>query len=156
LGMLTLGLALRGVVQDPAGPRWSAVMVLAVSLQAAGLAGWQRREGWAFCAGLGVNLAASFLAWDTFAGVEFDDWWPRLFQINLACAGMVGLVWLMLARSGSRGTLDSTRTPLLNVQILLALSGNAALLIGAGGLLVSSPAALDPLVGQAGHLWGWI
>src|SRR5262249_24167878 len=116
----------------------------------------QRREGWAFVAGLGANLAVSFLAWDAFSSVPLEDWWPRLLQINLACTGLVGLVWLSLARSGFTDKLDPTRTPLLNVQIVLALTGNAALLLTGGILIVSLPDALDPLVGQAGHLWGWV
>src|SRR5262249_55133187 len=73
-GTLALGLTLRGVVEDPAGTRWSALMMLAITLQAAGLASWQRREGWAFLAGLGANLAATFLAWDAFAGVALEQW----------------------------------------------------------------------------------
>src|SRR5262249_41764977 len=62
-GLLTLGLAIRGAPFDPDGVVWSAAPVAAVALLFASLAVWRRVEGWAFAAGLCVNLAVSLVVW---------------------------------------------------------------------------------------------
>ena len=46
-----VNIALRGIMDDPAAPWWPAGMAVAVGVVWAGLAVWQRSEGWALAAG---------------------------------------------------------------------------------------------------------
>jgi hypothetical protein len=157
LGVLVLGLALRGVAVDPAGAGWSAGGVLAASALAAGLALWQRREGWALAACAGANLAASFLVSDWHRHEPLDAWWPRLLQVNVAVAGAAALAWLGLTcRPAYPASSEDAPAPLRGLQVSLALAGNAVLLALAALLIVWHPERLDPLAGQVGQLGGWL
>ena len=42
----------------------------------------QRREGWAFAAGLGINLAVSLLFWNLAPDIFSIPWFIRLVQVN--------------------------------------------------------------------------
>src|SRR5207249_2670643 len=75
LAALGLGLALRGVVDDPLKPWWPAGAVLCVGVLLAGLAVLQRREGWAFLAALCVNVAASLVIAHDHRDQPFAEWW---------------------------------------------------------------------------------
>ncbi|MCI0461466.1 MAG: hypothetical protein L0Z62_31330 [Gemmataceae bacterium] len=151
--VLVLALALRGAVDDPARPWWPAGMVLALGALTAGRAVWQRHEGWAFAAGLSLNLAVSLVLWKTdFLGLH--DVWPlRFAQANVAAAALAGLLWLA-ARRRIYGARESG--PLLTLQVMAALAGNALLLGGAAALLVIQPEPVHPVVALAGDGWGWL
>src|SRR5262249_31009771 len=110
LGVLVLGLALRGFVDDVTGPWWPAGAVLSVSAMAAGLAAWRRQEAWAFIAGLGVHLAASLVFVHAYRPEPLAAWWPWLVQLNGAVTAAVALVWLFLARRTPEGAFTPTPT----------------------------------------------
>src|SRR5262249_26066633 len=80
VALLVLGLALRGVGQDPASPWWPAGLILALAVLAAARAAWQRSEAWAFAAGLMLNLAASLVLWESPHAGTLESWWLRLIQ----------------------------------------------------------------------------
>jgi hypothetical protein len=150
IGALVLGLALRGVSEDPARPWWPAGAVLAVSGFAAGLAVWLRREHWAFVAGLLINLAVSLVLWEQHRGADLADWWVLLVQANVVAAGLVALAWLAWVRRDA-----FTTSPLLSVQILLGLAGDLLLLGSPAFWLVWRPGDLPDSVGHAGTVAGW-
>ena len=41
-----------------------------------------RQEGWAFVAGLAINLTASLILWHHHRDVLLDQWWPSLLELN--------------------------------------------------------------------------
>jgi hypothetical protein len=155
LGLLAVGLALRGFGADPAGAVWSVGAVAAVGVTVGLTALWARREDWAFAAGLLFNLAVSLAVWEAHRGEHLVDWWVSLVRANVLTWAAVALGWLALARQlyGRRG-LGSA--PLLSVQVVLGLAGNVALLVGPLAWLVIDPG--DPVrsVQQAGELPGWL
>src|SRR5262249_10518548 len=73
VGVLLVGLALRGVAEDVGRPYWPAGTVVFVSLLAAGLALWQCGEGWAFLAAAGVEVAAGVVTAFVYEGKPLAD-----------------------------------------------------------------------------------
>src|SRR5205085_4041226 len=140
IGGLVVLLALRGVGADPAAPWWSAGTVLASAGLAAALAVRERREAWAFVAGLGVNLAASLVVWHANQGAPLSDWWTALAQANVVATALTTFAWVAASR-----LIDGVRrpavgaAPLLNLQVVLLLLGNVLLLAVSGFLLVLRP-----------------
>jgi len=153
ISVVVLSLALHGPGEDPTGHTWSAGAVLAVSVTAALLALWHRREWWAFGAGLALNLAVSLLLWDYHRGDSFSEWWVPLVQANVLAASAVALLWLAVRR---RLVGSEQSAPLLTVQVALGLLGNAVLLIGPMSELLIHPGTIGGDVAQAGTVWGWL
>ncbi len=153
ISLLVVGLSLRGVGMDPGRPWWSAGAILAVSVLAGIRALWQRQEGWALTAGLGVNLAVSLVFWELHHTAPLELWLPRLIQANVIVCSGVALMWVAL-----RPRLDPEQRsgPLLGLQLLLAVGGNIVLLAVPLALLVARPWTVNPLVREAGEIWGWL
>src|SRR5262249_9900389 len=130
LGALVIGLALRGVGTDPAGPWWSAGAVLAASATVGAVGVWLRREGWGLGACLGVNLALSLVVWHLHRDEPLADWWVELAQANVLASAAAALFWLAGRRVHGAGRGPLRSTPLLNVQVAAGLLGSLALLVG--------------------------
>src|SRR5262249_25290094 len=128
---------------------WAASTVAVASLAAAVTALWQRREIWAFTAALGVNLTVSLLVWSGFHEVPPERWWVSLLQANTIATASVALASLAVRRWLSTNLL-------LSLQVILAVVGNAVLLLGPAGLLVAQPVPVHQHVIDAGQLWGWL
>jgi hypothetical protein len=75
---------------------WAAAAIAIASTAGATMAVWRRREGWAFTAALGVNLAASIAVWhfEQALNLSFDQWWVRLVQANVIASSLAALFWL--------------------------------------------------------------
>jgi hypothetical protein len=114
---------------------------------------WQRRENWAFGAGLALNLAVSLWLWDAHRGEALAHWWVPLVQANVLAGSATALLWLTVRRR-----LEGEGTParLLTLQLALVVLGNAALLVGPAARLVLDPEASALRIAQAGTLWGWL
>lgn len=157
LGGLLVALALREAAYNPARPAWPVGMVLAASALLAGMALWQRREGWALAAALGLNVAVSLIVWRGYAADEPGHWWVRLAQANVFASAAGAMLWLTAARRlhGERRA-DPRTAPLLTVQVALALLGSVLLLAGPALQLIVQPAVAHPSVLQAGEAWNWL
>ena len=74
---------------------WAAAAIAIASGAGATMAVWCRREGWAFSAALGVNLAASLVVWYFHRDVgSFGQWWLHLVEANVIASATVALAWL--------------------------------------------------------------
>jgi hypothetical protein len=137
---------------------WAAATIAVASTAGAAMAVWQRREGWAFAAALGVNLAASLVAWhfDQTRHLTFDQCWLKLLQANVIASSAVALVWLAgrrwlyEVREWTLGT-----SPLLALQITLPVAANSILLLAPVLWLLQSPAWLPPWMGELADASGW-
>src|SRR5262249_28406627 len=171
VGGLVVALALRGIGDDPAAPWWPAGMTIAVGALWAGLAVWQRSEGWALAAGLCVNLAVTLILGHGRSLDELLVGWVPLVQANVITSAAVALMWLTAARrlpegeipaepgaEGSAGASPSrlARTPGLSGQVTLGLVGNLLLLVHPTVLLILQPGELPDSVRQAGSVAGWV
>jgi hypothetical protein len=136
---------------------WAAGAIAMVSPALATVALWRRREGEAFLAGLGVNLAASWIVWHYHAGRQID-WWVYLLQANVIAAALVSLLWMSLGtRLYSTERLRIRFAPLLTLQVAGTFVGNIVLLSAPLFLLVVDPARPFPAdVVPVGHVWGWL
>jgi len=136
---------------------WAALSIALASGAGAAMSVWRRREGWAFAAAPGVNLAASLVVWYWRYEYAFDDWWVLLLQANVIATSAIALVWL-----GARRRLYALRElsirdcPLLGVQTALGALGSALLLIPPVVRLVHVPAMLPDWAVQVGQAQGWI
>jgi hypothetical protein len=119
---------------------WAAGALALVSPAAATIAIWLHREGWAFVAGLGVNLAVSLVVWHihAFQAVAGDAWWLPLVQANLIAGAGVACLWLGLRKRLYAGRLLGIHSaPWLVFQIAALLVSNGCLLaVAAGGILL--------------------
>jgi len=155
-GLLVVGLGLKAAIWHN-DQVWGAAAITLAGVAGAVVAVARRRDGWAFTAGLGLDLAAALLVWHYNRGVSLDSWWFYLVQGVSTAGGAGALLWLA-ARKRFYGTLELrlSASYLLAVQILLALLGNVLLLGLAGVYLVAmpgwAPRALVPL-GEGG---GWL
>jgi hypothetical protein len=124
---------------------------LAVVAGAAAVTGVRRRRPeWVFAAGLGFNLAASFLVWYARTPEAVAGWWVFLVQVNVLVSAAVALGWLALQRR-------LPAVPLLAVQVALGLAANAVLLAVPLLSLVAAPAVpLPPGLLPVGAVWGWL
>jgi len=107
---------------------WAAGAISVASLAGATMAVWRRREGWAFSAALGVNLAASLVISYFQRGI-FNDWWWLLVQANVIASAAVALAWLAARkRLYELRELTLGESPLLATQVLLPVVGNVVVL----------------------------
>ena len=96
---------------------WAAAAIAIASGAGATMAVWRRREGWAFSAALGTNLAASLVVWYFHRNsVNFGDWWLQLVEANVVASSAVALAWLAARRRlyqlrGLTGKGDSPHLP---------------------------------------------
>lgn len=107
---------------------WGATAIGLASVAGATMAVWRRREGWAFCAALGVNLAASLAVWHYRYDSPFVEWWLALVQANVIASASVAILWLLaLRRLYELRTISIGASPLLALQTALPVAGMAVL-----------------------------
>ncbi len=164
-GILAVLLGLKAAVFHDGELLWSASAIALASAAGAAMAVWHRREGWAFTAGLGGNLAASLVVWHgEFHSRPFlDESWILLGQANLIASATVAVLWLAARRRlYAERRLNLGAGPLLALQMVVVVIGNVGLLAGAVPALIdlietSVPfAKLPPLVSHTGQAPGWI
>ena len=108
---------------------WSAAAVMFVALAATAAALLQRGEKWMFVATLLAMLAASLVVCRHYPGEPSIAWVILFFQVNLAMAGLVGLLWLYFVRRISPDAQVVGPAPFwLSLQHYLTFFGNAGLL----------------------------
>ena len=95
-GILAVMLGLKAAFWHDGEQLWAAAAIAIASGAGATMAVWRRREGWAFAAALGVNVAASLVVWhfELLRQLSFDDYWLRLVQANVIASAAVAVVWL--------------------------------------------------------------
>jgi hypothetical protein len=137
---------------------WAAAAIAVASMAGAAMAIWQRREGWAFAAALGVNVAASLVVcyFDETRHLTFSQCWLELVQANVITSSAVALAWL----TGRKWLYEPReRTlgagPLLALQITLPAAANAVLLLTPVVRLLQAPAYLPPWMGELADAAGW-
>lgn len=139
-GLPVLALALRGVLDDPAGAWWSSGVIAALSVLAAMLGIWRQRVLWTSLASLGVNLSLSLAVWRAHQGVPFADWSLLLVQVNVLAFSGMGLLWLLLIIRLDRESLYARRSLLcVDALLMLATLGLAVVLVQAGTWLILRP-----------------
>jgi hypothetical protein len=138
---------------------WAAAGIAIAAMAGASMAVWRRREGWAFCAATGVNLAASLAVWhfEGLALFSFDQWWVRLVQANLIASSSVALVWMAAHRKlyelrdwGVR------QSPLLALQLALPVVVQAAMLFAPLVALLVDPRGLPKEMTGFADAPGWV
>jgi len=135
---------------------WAAASISVASIAGATMAVWRRREGWAFSAAMGVNLAASLVVW-YFHRNDFGDWWLRLVQANVIASSAVALVWLAVRkRLYQLRELSLGSSPLLAAQVALPVIGNLLTLIVPVIWLMHTPVGLPPRLVQLAETPGWL
>ena len=136
---------------------WAAAAIAIAGAAGAAMAVWQRREHWAFAAGLCVNLAASLVVWHFHLDQQFESWALFLIQANILSAALVGLLWLSASRLLYVGIEPKPQSvPLLTIQIALASGSNALLLIWPCIRIIIEPwNALPADLAPIGSLLGW-
>jgi hypothetical protein len=161
IAAVLLGLKAGFLHADIDGERlWAAAGIAIAAMAGATMGVWRRREGWAFCAGLGANLAASLVVWhfEEAANLSFEKWWLMLVQANAIASSVVALVWLAAHRRLYQLRDVSVRqSPLLAVQIAMPIVANAAILLVAFFALLSEPQRiLDPWMHEIAQPAGWL
>jgi len=138
---------------------WAAAAIAIASTAGATMAVWRRREGWAFAAALGVNLAASLVVWHFEEAwlLSFDQWWVRLVQANVIASSLVALVWLAAhKRLYALREWNLGDSPLLGVQTVLPVLGNAAILVLPIYSLIVNPQELPLWMRDLSDPPGWL
>jgi len=139
-GILAVLLGLKAAFWHEEDRLWAAAAIAVASAAGATMAVWRRREGWAFSAAWGVNLAASLVVWHFQRTLDFQQWWLRLAEANVIASAAVALVWLAARkRLYQLRELSLGESPLLATQTMLAVAGNVLLLIGPVLGLVLAP-----------------
>src|SRR5436305_1420702 len=64
----------------------------------------QRRDGWAFAAGLAFTLAVSLVLWRQYPLHDLGRGWVRLVQANVLANAGAALAWLASSRRLYEGT----------------------------------------------------
>src|SRR5262249_1376565 len=95
VGVLVVLLALRAAAALD-DHLWAAMAVTLLGLAATVLAGRYRQEAWAFAAGLGFNLAVTFIVWHSHARLPFAPWWVPAVPGKVITSTLVALLWLGL------------------------------------------------------------
>jgi hypothetical protein len=170
-----LGLTLAAVIigwggQPLSGPRagswfaeigWPASNLVPLAMLSLGLAGHSLRErspGYAFSAGLVVNVAVSLIVWHSHRQLAPAEWWVDLLQANVMATASVELLWLVIRKQllGGR-TLRLAPSSFLATQVGLGLAGNGVLLCSPLLWIVGQPGESlpSPLV-PMGYLGGWL
>ena len=158
-GLLALALGLKTALFVTTEQPWAAAAIALASAACATMAVWRRHEGWAFVAGLGVNVAATIVVWhwqfaDRFV---FADDFLMLVQANLIAAAAVALLWLAAhERMYADRLLSIGAGPLLGVQIALIVIGNIAALGIPLAELFYEPDRIGRSLVQAGGRSGWL
>jgi hypothetical protein len=154
-GLLAVFLGLKAAVvhQDQL---WAAGAIALASPAGALLAVQRRNEGWAFTAGLGINLAASLVVWHIHAAAGLTGWWAHLVQANAIASAVGALLWLTMRRHiYGRPELSLSSGPLLAAQGTLGLLANG-LLLGLPLVLLAVYPPLAPDLAQVGEAGGWL
>jgi hypothetical protein len=157
-GALAVLLGLKTAVFHSQDTLWAAAAIAIASAAGAAMAVWLRREGWAFTAGLGVNLAASLVAWHLLPGnAGSEQWWTWFVQANCIAGAAVAILWLAARRRlyAERG-LSLAAGPLLVLQSGLVATAEACLVAAPLVALVREPRGLDSLITVAGQQGGWL
>ncbi|HEX7377114.1 MAG TPA: hypothetical protein VF278_08375 [Pirellulales bacterium] len=159
-GLLAVALALKTVLFEgihSAEVLWAAPAIGIASAACAAMAIWLRREGWAFTAGLGANLAASLMVAYRLAaeGHAIGAEWILLWQANTTAAAVVAIVWLTAWRRMYARGVSPAASPLLTVQIGAVAVSALGLLGMAVAVLLGSNAAYRPLAEQLASNAGW-
>ncbi|MCE5268170.1 MAG: hypothetical protein LLG00_09825 [Planctomycetaceae bacterium] len=137
---------------------WAAAGIAIASGAGATMAVWRRREGWAFSAALGVNLAASLVVWYFHRDARaFGEWWLRLLEANVIASSAVALAWLAaqkrLYQLRQFGLGDS---PYLATQVALPAAGMIAVLAMPVAWLVGTPEYLPDWLARLSDVPGWL
>ena len=184
IAAVLLGLKAGFLHEDLDGERlWAAAGIAIAGVAGATMAVWRRREGWAFCAALGVNLAASLVVWhvEEMRHLPFDLWWLRLMQANVIASAVVALIWLAAHRRlyqlgegeapaeprklVTNAAACSARreprppgiaSPLLALQIALPIVAGAAILFVPVVALVQDPRSLPAWMHDFAGAPGWL
>src|SRR5262249_26046062 len=149
-GLLAVAMGLKTVaVEGTSDPEtlWAASAIGIASAACAVMAVWLRREGWAFTAGLGVNLAASFAVMHLALTPPYKaDAWILRCQANVIAGAVVALVWLAARQRMYAGRLLSPlASPFLTVQVgLVAAAAFGLATIPLGLLLRLTDLSLAP------------
>ncbi len=162
--ILAVLLGLKAAFLDSAGKQggeqlWAAAAIALASGAGTTMAIWRRREGWAFATAWGVNLAASLVVWhfELQRNHSFDQYWLRLVQANIIATSAFALVWLAARRR--LYVLRELRlgdSPLLALQIAVAVLANAALLAPPVFELLVTPQGLPLWMSEVGDRAGWL
>jgi hypothetical protein len=91
LGIVLVGLAVRGTLADPSAPFWPAGIVLAVSLLAGGLAFWSRRFRYVPVSG-SLLFLAGIQAWTAWGHGRLDNF----LYAAILCLGSASAIWSVL------------------------------------------------------------
>jgi hypothetical protein len=156
-GILAVLLGLKAAFWHDGEQLWAAAAIAVASGAGATMAVWRRREGWAFAAALGVNLAASLVVWYYVRQLHFEDYWLRLVQANVIASAAVALVWLA-ARKRLYELRDMTlgESPLLALEVLLPVAGNCALAVLPVAWLIAAPEGLPSWMSDLAAPQGWV
>lgn len=158
-GLLAVAMGIKTAIFHRDEQLWAAAAIALASSACAAMAVWRRREGWAFVAGLGVNLAASIVVWHwQFAErFHFADAWLLLVQANLIAGAAVALVWLAAHERMYADRLFSiSGSPLLCLQIALLALGNFVAIGVPLAAVISEPGEISASLLQAGGRGGWL
>jgi len=135
---------------------WAAGAISVASIAGATMAVWRRREGWAFSAALGVNLAASLVIWYLHREA-FRDWWLYLVQANVIASSAVALAWLAVRkRLYELRDLTLGESPLLAAQVVLPIIGNVVVLVMPVLWLIAQPSYLPRDLIRLAEPAGWL
>ena len=136
---------------------WAAASIAVASAACAIMAVWRRKEGWAFSAALGVNLAASLAVWYFRHDMPFEQWWLRLLQANVIASSAVALCWLAARRQLYRlREFALGDSPLLALQIAMPVVGLFVLLQVPLWGIVLEPTDLPQWINRLADAQGWI
>jgi hypothetical protein len=117
IGILVLGLAVRGTWEDPARPYWSAGATLAVSAMAGAVAWRARLPRYVAFSGLLINLAGFmvWIAWGTDSLASFG-------YGQVVCFALASSIWTGLELAGSRPASSGRRGTPSFPQIVAVLA----------------------------------
>jgi len=152
-----LGIKAAFLHRQPEDLLWAAAAIGLASAAGAAMSVWRRREGWAFAAAPGVNLAASLVVWYYQRELAFDQWWLLLVQANVIASATVALVWLAARkRLYELRELTIGTSPLLAAQTALGVAGTAFLVLLPVVRLGLVPSHLPGWAAQLSEPAGWI
>lgn len=156
-GLLAVALGIKATSHDePRDLLWAAAAIAIASAAGATMAIWRRREGWAFCAAPGANLAASLVVWYYQRELPFEAWWAMLIEANIIASAAVAMLWLAARkRLYELGQFSVRSSPLLAAQTTIGPIGCVVLLIQPLYLLVTSPSLLPAWTAQLAEPAGW-
>ncbi|MEK6235252.1 MAG: hypothetical protein N2C14_11095, partial [Planctomycetales bacterium] len=138
---------------------WGAGSIALASSAGAVMAIWRRKEGWAFAAGLGVNLAASLVVayrLGLVARLPLESWWMELLQANIIASSGVALMWLAARKRIHCGVPDWSGAPLLAMQVVVPAVANFLVLTFASLTIIAQPERVPPQLMTVGQAPGWV